>query len=152
MGQGLFKSGNIFYSMCLLHVELVTVCSDKWVKKAVAVSLTHGSDKQSLKFDYYQVRVFKALLLMRGNAKGWKPRSFFMRMPHVITKVMYSESYILWKDILPNPGFLLEVVCLFLSQVDFDDGHCPSWQNQLKGLYNLHAAVHGKLPGGLITN
>ena len=31
-------------------------------------------------------------------------------------------------------------------QTDFDDGHCPSWSNQLLGLYNVYAAVHSKLP------
>lgn len=32
-------------------------------------------------------------------------------------------------------------------QVDFDDGHCPSWRNQLQGLYNVYLAVHNHLPG-----
>ncbi|KAF5279821.1 hypothetical protein FQA39_LY18224 [Lamprigera yunnana] len=32
-------------------------------------------------------------------------------------------------------------------QVDFDDGHCPTWQNQILGLYNVCQAVHGKLHG-----
>jgi len=31
-------------------------------------------------------------------------------------------------------------------QVDFDDGHCPSWRNQLQGLYNVYLAVRHKLP------
>lgn len=33
-------------------------------------------------------------------------------------------------------------------QVDFDDGHCPTWRNTVQGLYNVRAAVHGKLAGG----
>ncbi|CAL4076363.1 unnamed protein product [Meganyctiphanes norvegica] len=28
-------------------------------------------------------------------------------------------------------------------QVDFDDGNCPTWRNQIRGLYNIHQAVHG---------
>ncbi|XP_046454208.1 malate synthase, glyoxysomal-like [Daphnia pulex] len=32
-------------------------------------------------------------------------------------------------------------------QVDFDDGHCPSWRNQLQGLYNVFLAVRNQLPG-----
>ncbi|XP_019634434.1 PREDICTED: uncharacterized protein LOC109477554 [Branchiostoma belcheri] len=32
-------------------------------------------------------------------------------------------------------------------QTDFDDGHCPTWTTQLKGLYNVYLAVHNKLPG-----
>ncbi|KAK3576855.1 hypothetical protein CHS0354_012910 [Potamilus streckersoni] len=32
-------------------------------------------------------------------------------------------------------------------QVDFDDGHCPTWSNHLKGLYNVYLIVHDKLKG-----
>lgn len=32
-------------------------------------------------------------------------------------------------------------------QTDFDDGHCPSWSNQLLGLYNIYQFVHGKMTG-----
>ncbi len=28
-----------------------------------------------------------------------------------------------------------------------DDGNCPSWPNQLKGLHNVYKAVHGTLEG-----
>ncbi|KAK2182485.1 hypothetical protein NP493_351g03026 [Ridgeia piscesae] len=31
-------------------------------------------------------------------------------------------------------------------QTDFDDGHCPSWRNQLTGLYNVYRAVHNEIP------
>lgn len=31
-------------------------------------------------------------------------------------------------------------------QVDFDDGHCPTWRNQITGLYNVYQAVRGHLP------
>lgn len=31
-------------------------------------------------------------------------------------------------------------------QVDFDDGHCPTWKNQIIGLYNVHQAIRGQLP------
>ncbi|XP_055536849.1 malate synthase-like isoform X2 [Wyeomyia smithii] len=33
-------------------------------------------------------------------------------------------------------------------QVDFDDGHCPTWRNTVQGLYNVHRFVRGTLPGG----
>ena len=33
-------------------------------------------------------------------------------------------------------------------QVDFDDGHCPTWHNQLVGWHNILLAVRGALPGG----
>lgn len=36
------------------------------------------------------------------------------------------------------------------SQVDFDDGHCPTWRNTIQGIYNVHMAVNGKLPGAPI--
>ncbi|KAK3100555.1 hypothetical protein FSP39_021704 [Pinctada imbricata] len=32
-------------------------------------------------------------------------------------------------------------------QTDFDDGHCPTWKNQLLGLYNVYNAVHNKIHG-----
>ncbi|CAG9782594.1 unnamed protein product [Diatraea saccharalis] len=32
-------------------------------------------------------------------------------------------------------------------QVDFDDGHCPTWKNQLLAYQNINLAVNGKLPG-----
>ncbi|XP_074650895.1 malate synthase-like [Tubulanus polymorphus] len=32
-------------------------------------------------------------------------------------------------------------------QTDFDDGHCPTWFNQIRGLWNVYRAVHGKIPG-----
>uniref|UniRef100_A0A0N7ZB81 malate synthase n=1 Tax=Scylla olivacea TaxID=85551 RepID=A0A0N7ZB81_SCYOL len=31
-------------------------------------------------------------------------------------------------------------------QTDFDDGHCPTWPAQLRGLYNVFKAVHGLFP------
>ncbi|CAH1778363.1 unnamed protein product [Owenia fusiformis] len=31
-------------------------------------------------------------------------------------------------------------------QVDFDDGHCPTWNNQIIGLYNVQQVVAGKIP------
>lgn len=31
-------------------------------------------------------------------------------------------------------------------QVDFDDGHCPTWKNQILGLHNIYKVVHEKLP------
>uniref|UniRef100_A0A6I8PBR0 malate synthase n=1 Tax=Ornithorhynchus anatinus TaxID=9258 RepID=A0A6I8PBR0_ORNAN len=32
-------------------------------------------------------------------------------------------------------------------QVDFDDGNCPTFSNQIKGIYNVFQAVHHQLPG-----
>ncbi|XP_053595512.1 malate synthase-like [Microplitis demolitor] len=32
-------------------------------------------------------------------------------------------------------------------QVDFDDGHCPTWFNQIYGLHNVYKATHNLLPG-----
>ncbi|KXJ28476.1 uncharacterized protein LOC110247968 isoform X2 [Exaiptasia diaphana] len=32
-------------------------------------------------------------------------------------------------------------------QTDLDDGHCPTWSNQLKGLYNIYQFVHGHMSG-----
>ena len=32
-------------------------------------------------------------------------------------------------------------------QVDFDDGHCPSWSNQLRGWNNVKNFVAGKMKG-----
>ncbi|KAK3697107.1 hypothetical protein QZH41_016920, partial [Actinostola sp. cb2023] len=34
-----------------------------------------------------------------------------------------------------------------VSETDLDDGHCPTWGNQLRGLYNVHQFVHGNMPG-----
>nr|CAD7446043.1 unnamed protein product [Timema bartmani] len=35
--------------------------------------------------------------------------------------------------------------------VDFDDGHCPTWGNQISGLHNVYRAVNGKeVPGPLL--
>ncbi|XP_072771286.1 malate synthase-like isoform X2 [Nerophis lumbriciformis] len=31
-------------------------------------------------------------------------------------------------------------------QVDFDDGNCPTFHNQIKGIHNVLLAVHGRLP------
>lgn len=33
-------------------------------------------------------------------------------------------------------------------QVDFDDGHCPTWRNTVTGIYNVTMAVHSMLPNG----
>lgn len=32
-------------------------------------------------------------------------------------------------------------------QVDFDDGNCPTFFNQIKGLFNVYKAVHNMIPG-----
>jgi hypothetical protein len=53
---------------------------------------------------------------------------------------------------------LLKNVCTYSSirlilgrfshfQVDFDDGHCPTWKNQIIGLHNVYRAVHNLIPG-----
>ena len=39
----------------------------------------------------------------------------------------------------------LELLAFF--QADFDDGHCPSWSNQLRGLHNIYCFVHGSMTG-----
>lgn len=31
-------------------------------------------------------------------------------------------------------------------QVDFDDGHCPTWKNQIIGLHNVYRAVRNEIP------
>ncbi|XP_029918008.1 malate synthase-like isoform X2 [Myripristis murdjan] len=31
-------------------------------------------------------------------------------------------------------------------QVDFDDGNCPTYHNQIKGIHNVYKAVHNQLP------
>ncbi|XP_064874698.1 malate synthase-like isoform X3 [Oncorhynchus nerka] len=31
-------------------------------------------------------------------------------------------------------------------QVDFDDGNCPTYHNQIKGIYNVYRAVHNQFP------
>ncbi|CAK1542637.1 unnamed protein product [Leptosia nina] len=36
-------------------------------------------------------------------------------------------------------------------QVDFDDGHCPTWKNQLLAYNNINLVVNGKLPGAPIS-
>lgn len=36
-------------------------------------------------------------------------------------------------------------------QVDFDDGHCPTWKNQLQAYQNIKLAVTGKLLGAPVT-
>jgi len=33
-------------------------------------------------------------------------------------------------------------------QTDFDDGHCPTWHNQILGWYNIYRHVHGQLDNG----
>lgn len=38
---------------------------------------------------------------------------------------------------------------IFLVKVDFDDGHCPTWRNQIQGLYNVSLATRSKLSGML---
>ncbi|XP_053559654.1 uncharacterized protein LOC128650027 [Bombina bombina] len=32
-------------------------------------------------------------------------------------------------------------------QVDFDDGNCPTFFNQVKGIFNVYQVVHSKVPG-----
>ncbi|CAN2388823.1 Malate synthase, partial [Pristimantis euphronides] len=32
-------------------------------------------------------------------------------------------------------------------QVDFDDGNCPTFYNQIKGIFNVYQVVHGTIPG-----
>ncbi|VVC99695.1 unnamed protein product [Leptidea sinapis] len=36
-------------------------------------------------------------------------------------------------------------------QVDFDDGHCPTWRNQLLAFNNINLVVNGKLAGAPIS-
>jgi hypothetical protein len=38
---------------------------------------------------------------------------------------------------------------LLFFQTDFDDGHCPTWRNQLLGLHNIYKFVHGQMPGNI---
>ncbi|KAJ8682476.1 hypothetical protein QAD02_018268 [Eretmocerus hayati] len=32
-------------------------------------------------------------------------------------------------------------------QVDFDDGHCPTWKNQIAGHHNIYCVVNNEIPG-----
>lgn len=36
-------------------------------------------------------------------------------------------------------------------QVDFDDGHCPTWRNQLQAYHNIWLVVNGRLHGAPVT-
>ncbi|XP_049878397.1 malate synthase-like [Pectinophora gossypiella] len=36
-------------------------------------------------------------------------------------------------------------------QVDFDDGHCPTWKNQLVAFQNINLALKGNLPGAPLS-
>ncbi|KAK7075803.1 Malate synthase [Halocaridina rubra] len=52
-------------------------------------------------------------------------------------------------DVSPaNTEKFVEALCCPVNgiQTDFDDGHCPTWQGQLRGLYNVYRAVHGLIP------
>lgn len=40
---------------------------------------------------------------------------------------------------------LIEFSGLF-AQVDFDDGNCPTYRNQIKGIHNVLKAVLNQLP------
>ncbi len=35
---------------------------------------------------------------------------------------------------------------LWFWQVDFDDGNCPTYHNQIKGILNVFKAVHNQFP------
>lgn len=41
------------------------------------------------------------------------------------------------------------LIIIIIFQTDFDDGHCPTWKNQLLGLYNIYQFVHGNIAGNL---
>ena len=44
-------------------------------------------------------------------------------------------------------NLLLYFFSFLLLQTDFDDGHCPSWSNQLTALYNVNSAAYNTLAG-----
>ncbi len=51
-------------------------------------------------------------------------------------------------DVSPSDlGHLLDAVTSGAQavQVDFDDGHCPTWRTQLQGLYNTIALAQGRI-------
>ena len=56
-------------------------------------------------------------------------------MPHIIHQNFLHFNFSL-KEI-KNIKFWFQII-----QVDFDDGHCPTWRNQLIGWYNIYKVAH----------
>ncbi|XP_067850156.1 malate synthase-like isoform X1 [Heptranchias perlo] len=53
-------------------------------------------------------------------------------------------------DVSPtNTEHFLRALCSTAQgiQTDFDDGHCPTYFNQIRGLSNVYKAVHNQFPG-----
>lgn len=45
-----------------------------------------------------------------------------------------------------------KVSCLCSPQVDFDDGNCPTYYNQIKGIHNVIKAVYNQFPSKCFTS
>lgn len=50
-----------------------------------------------------------------------------------------------------SPLHYVDDCVVFLLQVDFDDGNCPTYHNQIKGIYNVYRAVHNQFPSEFIS-
>ncbi|XP_059496339.1 malate synthase-like isoform X2 [Stegostoma tigrinum] len=52
-------------------------------------------------------------------------------------------------DVSPaNTEHFIKALCSSAQgiQTDFDDGHCPTYFNQIQGLFNVYKAVHNQIP------
>ncbi|KAH0560304.1 malate synthase-like [Cotesia glomerata] len=93
-----------------------------------------------LKRKFQQTSLKKSLKFLKPITDDWKVAPVSDRL---------SNRRLDLGDVSPsNLEHFSAAMCADVQgiQVDFDDGHCPTWFNQIYGLHNVYKAVHNLVP------
>ncbi|XP_072898813.1 malate synthase-like [Hemitrygon akajei] len=133
-----------------LKVEFQTLLTSEAIQFLAELVSTFDEDVEEI----FQLRIVKKLGLDRlGGVPEFLPHTSHIREDQS-WKVQpvprrLQNRHVDLGDVSPaNTECFIRALCSTAQgiQTDFDDGHCPTYFNQLQGLFNVYKAVHNQFP------
>ncbi|XP_062902712.1 malate synthase-like [Mobula hypostoma] len=133
-----------------LKVEFQTLLTSEAIQFLAELVSTFNEDVEEI----FQLRIVKKLGLDRlGGLPEFLPHTSHIREDQSwkvqpVPRRLVNRHVDLG-DVSPaNTECFLKALCSTAQgiQTDFDDGHCPTYFNQLQGLFNVYKAVHNQFP------
>ncbi|XP_059821168.1 malate synthase-like [Hypanus sabinus] len=133
-----------------LKVEFQTLLTSEAIQFLAELVSTFDEDVEEI----FQLRIVKKLGLDRlGGLPEFLPHTSHIREDQS-WKVRpvprrLQNRHVDLGDVSPaNTECFIRALCSTVQgiQTDFDDGHCPTYFNQLQGLFNVYKAVHNQFP------
>ncbi|XP_072112313.1 malate synthase-like isoform X3 [Mobula birostris] len=133
-----------------LKVEFQTLLTSEAIQFLAELVSTFDEDVEEI----FQLRIVKKLGLDRlGGLPEFLPHTSHIREDQSwkvqpVPRRLVNRHVDLG-DVSPaNTECFLKALCSTAQgiQTDFDDGHCPTYFNQLQGLFNVYKAVHNQFP------